>query len=182
MAKFKNKVNMAKFKNMVNLKKLKDKVNMAKFKNKVNMEEFKDKVNMAKFKNKVNLKKLKNKVNLKKLKNIVQKLKKNVYQINSKSRSKRTFFFLGLTTVLSIFQIKRFAPVLPAVEKDPLNPGEACDAPTINQEVIRSRKIGERFYSASRTIFTLTVSSVSFLTGVACGVVIIAGIFQTLHK
>lgn len=117
-----------------------------------------------------------------KAKNAVQKFKKNVSEAKRKPRSKRRSLFLGFTTVLSIFGLRRLAPVLPAVAKDRPNPGEACDAPTPNPELAPSQQIIDRFSGAAATICALAVSSGSFLVGAACGVIVVVGILKALGK
>lgn len=120
------------------------------------------------------------------IKNGAQKFSLNFSEAKSKPRSKRKSFFLGVTTVIGIFGLTLFAPVLSAVAKDvPKNiptPGEVCPAPTPQRAFVSSQQIINGFSGAAATICALAVSSGSFMIGAVCGVIVVIGILKAQGK
>ena len=121
-----------------------------------------------------------------KAQNSVQKFKENFSEAKSKRRSKRKSLFLGFTTVLGIFGVTLFAPVLTAVAKDvPKNgakPGQVCPTPTQKPMLVSSQQIVSGLSGAAATICALAIGSGSFMIGGVCGVIVVIGILKAQGK
>ena len=123
------------------------------------------------------------------LKNRSQKFKENFEEAKSQPRSKRKSLFLGFTTVLGIFGVTLFTPVLSAVAKDiskntpKPGPGEVSPSPPANQPAtVPSKEIVKGLSGAAASVCALAVTSGSFAVGVVCGVIVVYGILKAQGK
>lgn len=129
-----------------------------------------------------------------KLRNQIQKLKQNVSEkkkifqdnfskVKIEPRSKRQAFLLGATTTLSIFGVALLAPVLPAVAKETAKnipkPGDG-PAPAVTPD--ESNKIISGLSGAASAIYSVAVSSGSFVVGAACGLMVAIGLLMAQER
>jgi hypothetical protein len=112
------------------------------------------------------------------LKNRVQNFKinfkKKFKEYKEKPKSKRKSFIIGFTTILGIFGLTLFSPVLSAVAKDipkgNTKPTGVVPAPSIppSKEIINTGLSG-----LAASVCGLAVSSGSFAVGIACGFIVL---------
>lgn len=121
------------------------------------------------------------------LKNVKNKLKNYIKEAQEtkdlpKSKVKRAT--IGMITVLSIFGISLLRSTLPAIAKDkrPTNTPkpDTCVQPPRAQPT--SDSIVQSLEGAAGVVYTLAISSGSFIVGGICGLIVVIGILKVQGK
>jgi hypothetical protein len=107
--------------------------------------------------------------------------KKKFEEYKEKPQSKRKSFIIGFTTVVGIFGLTLFGPVLSAVAKDipKGNPKPTQTAPAPAPAVPPTNRIVNGALSGvAASVCSLAITSGSFAVGIICGIIVVAGILQ----
>ena len=109
--------------------------------------------------------------------------KKKFKEYKEKPKSKRKSFILGVTTAVAIFGFTLFGPALLAVAEDlpKVNPKptDIVPAPVPGSCVPPTHQnIHNALTGLAGTVCTLAFTSGSFVVGIACGLVVVAGILH----